>query len=85
MPPSTKWGYIALLMSVGRSVGRYNKPCPDDDLTQNRAWITKFGADIYLGMVMIPMDFQINPFKGKGHRVTLNLTLGRPKLVGMIT
>ena len=36
--------------SVGRSVGRYTKPCPDDNLTQNRARIIKFGTDIHLGM-----------------------------------
>ena len=36
--------------SVSRSMGRYTKPCPDDNLTQNRARITKFGTDIHLGM-----------------------------------
>ena len=36
--------------SVGRSVGRYTKPCQDDNLTQNKAWTTKFGAYIHLGM-----------------------------------
>ena len=83
MPPSTKWGYIALLMSVSPSAGIPN-------LVQ---MIT--GHRIELGSpnwrrhssryVDDPYRFSYQSISGQGHRVTLNLTFGRPNLVQMIT
>ena len=60
MPPFNEVGVYCFA-----HVGRYTRPCPDDNLTQNRARITKFGANIHLGIKMIPIDFQINPVKVK--------------------
>ena len=57
MPPFNEVGVYCFAQvgrsvrpSIGRSVGRYTKPCPDDSLTQSRARITKFGRYLSWGV-----------------------------------
>ena len=50
-PLQRSWGVLLCsCRSVGLLIVWYTKPCPFDNLTQNRARITKFGTEIHLGM-----------------------------------